>query len=172
MRTLLESCVGTSPLSLPGALILVISISGWASFSNIMLWDKCFRSSLNHGIFFFLFLYAVSYKSQSQARVKQAGPNVVGMQPLPYNIRKGELQIATFQSRSPRVKCAAALVSYLLFYFILFFNLLPLLCVGCFSLDAICWPYFILFYFIFQSLAIVMCWFFSLDGISWPYWKV
>ncbi|XP_061339579.1 protein YELLOW LEAF 1, choloroplastic-like [Gastrolobium bilobum] len=48
-------------------------------------------------------------RSQSQAHVKHNGPNIVGMQPLPYNVRKGELQIAIFQRPSPRIRCAAAL---------------------------------------------------------------
>lgn len=61
---------------------------------------------------FVLFLYAVSVKSQSQLHVKHTRPNIVGMQPLPYNIRKGELQIATFQSPSPRTKRAASLVRF------------------------------------------------------------
>lgn len=60
---------------------------------------------------FVLFSYAVSSRSLSQVHAKHSRPGIVGMQPLPYNIRKGELQAATFQSSSRRVKCAAALVS-------------------------------------------------------------
>ncbi|MED6134795.1 hypothetical protein PIB30_040319 [Stylosanthes scabra] len=49
------------------------------------------------------------YRSQGEAHVQNAQPKIFQMQPIPYNIRKGELQIATFQSRLSRVKCAAAL---------------------------------------------------------------
>ncbi|KAJ1435916.1 hypothetical protein SESBI_04464 [Sesbania bispinosa] len=53
-------------------------------------------------------LLSVSSKSQSQVHVKHTRPNIVGMPPLPHNIRKGELQIATLQSSSPGIRCAAA----------------------------------------------------------------
>ncbi|KAH1137714.1 hypothetical protein AAZX31_10G105100 [Glycine max] len=43
------------------------------------------------------------------AHVKLTRPNIVGMKPLPYNIRKGELKIATLQNPSSHVRHAAAL---------------------------------------------------------------
>ncbi|RDY05994.1 hypothetical protein CR513_10084, partial [Mucuna pruriens] len=51
----------------------------------------------------------VGVKSQSQAHVKHTRTNIVGIKPLPYNIRKGELKIATLQSPSSHIRCAAAL---------------------------------------------------------------
>ncbi|KAK2428062.1 hypothetical protein P8452_42222 [Trifolium repens] len=47
--------------------------------------------------------------NQPQGCVKYSRPNIVRMQRLPYNIRKGELQIATSRSSSSRFRCAAAL---------------------------------------------------------------
>ena len=49
------------------------------------------------------------YRSQGEVQVNNARPNILQMQPLPYNIRKGELQTANFRSRSSRVKCSAVL---------------------------------------------------------------
>ncbi|XP_027367467.1 protein YELLOW LEAF 1, choloroplastic-like [Abrus precatorius] len=54
-------------------------------------------------------LLPVGITSQPLVDVKHTGPNIIGMKPLPYNIRKGELNIDTFQSPSPRIRCAAAL---------------------------------------------------------------
>ncbi|KAL2326663.1 hypothetical protein Fmac_025721 [Flemingia macrophylla] len=54
-------------------------------------------------------LLAVGIKIQPQANVKHTRPNVVGMRPLPYNMRKGDCKIATLQSPSSHVRCAAAL---------------------------------------------------------------
>ncbi|KAL1330143.1 hypothetical protein HN51_047304 [Arachis hypogaea] len=51
----------------------------------------------------------VGYRSQGEVQVNNARPNILQMQPLPYNIRKGELQTANFRSRSSRVKCSAVL---------------------------------------------------------------
>lgn len=51
----------------------------------------------------------VGIKTQPQCHDKHTGPNIVGMKPLPYNIRKGELKIATLQSPLSHVRRAAAL---------------------------------------------------------------
>ncbi|KAL9319066.1 hypothetical protein ACSQ67_015583 [Phaseolus vulgaris] len=64
-------------------------------------------------------LLPVGIKSQPEADVKCTGPNIVGMKPLPYNIRKGELKTATLQSSSYTSR-AAALVSYYYFFFLVF----------------------------------------------------
>ncbi|KAK7355331.1 hypothetical protein VNO80_14586 [Phaseolus coccineus] len=63
-------------------------------------------------------LLPVGIKSQPEADVKRTGPNIVGMKPLPYNIRKGELKTATLHSSSYtsraaalNTKCAAAAAS-------------------------------------------------------------
>jgi len=66
---------------------------------------------LNHGISYCSFLHAVGIRSQPEADVKRNGPNIVGLKPLPYNVRKGELKTATVQSSS-YTRRAAALVSY------------------------------------------------------------
>ncbi|GAU42629.1 hypothetical protein TSUD_238210 [Trifolium subterraneum] len=47
--------------------------------------------------------------NQTQVPLKHSRPNIVRMQRLPYNIKKGELQTATFGSSSSRFKYAAAL---------------------------------------------------------------
>lgn len=59
----------------------------------------------------FILIYAVGIRSQPEADVKRNGPNIVGLKPLPYNIRKGELKTATLQSSS-YTRRAVALVSY------------------------------------------------------------
>ncbi|XP_020229187.1 protein YELLOW LEAF 1, choloroplastic [Cajanus cajan] len=51
----------------------------------------------------------VGIKIQPQAHVKHTGPNIVGMKPLPYNIRKEDRMISTLQSPSSHITCAAAL---------------------------------------------------------------
>lgn len=76
------------------------------------------------------FLHAVGIGNFPHAHVKLTRPNIVGMKPLPYNIRKGELKIATLQNPSSHVRHAAALVSY---YYSFIWHLL---CVVC-SIDAI-----------------------------------
>ncbi|XP_004489772.1 uncharacterized protein [Cicer arietinum] len=54
-------------------------------------------------------LLSASSTGRTQACVKHSRPNIVGMQPLPYNIGKGKLRTAAFQSSSPRIICNAAL---------------------------------------------------------------
>ncbi|BAT96214.1 hypothetical protein LR48_Vigan02g052600 [Vigna angularis] len=52
-------------------------------------------------------LFLVGIRSQPEADVKRNGPNIVGLKPLPYNIRKGELKTATLQSSSYTRRAAA-----------------------------------------------------------------
>ncbi|CAJ2648287.1 protein YELLOW LEAF 1, choloroplastic-like [Trifolium pratense] len=54
-------------------------------------------------------LLPVSSINQTQAHIKHSRPNIGRMQPLPYNIRKGQLQTVTSRSSSSQFKCAAAL---------------------------------------------------------------
>ncbi|KAK7256254.1 hypothetical protein RIF29_29693 [Crotalaria pallida] len=51
----------------------------------------------------------VGSKTQLLQQTAQTRPNVVGMQPLPYKIGKGELQIGTSPCQSRHVRCRAAL---------------------------------------------------------------
>ncbi|TKY53502.1 hypothetical protein E2542_SST25035 [Spatholobus suberectus] len=51
----------------------------------------------------------VGIESRSQAHLGHAKPNIVGMKPLPYNIRKGDRKMAMLQSPSSHIRCAAAL---------------------------------------------------------------
>ena len=55
-------------------------------------------------------LLPASSTNQTQARINHFRPNIIGMQPLPYNIPKGKLQTAAFQKRAAalNVICAAA----------------------------------------------------------------
>ncbi|KAF7820150.1 protein YELLOW LEAF 1, choloroplastic-like [Senna tora] len=48
-------------------------------------------------------------RSQYQAETEHTGPNVVHMQPLPCNMRRGKLRIAKSQTQSRRIRCSAAL---------------------------------------------------------------
>ncbi|WVY95596.1 hypothetical protein V8G54_027747 [Vigna mungo] len=52
-------------------------------------------------------LLSVGIRSQPEADVKHNGPNIVGLKPLPYNIRKGELKTARLQSSSYTRRAAA-----------------------------------------------------------------
>ncbi|KAK7279050.1 hypothetical protein RJT34_24093 [Clitoria ternatea] len=80
---------------------------GWA-FTAILLQPHSFRHHrLENSVV--PILHAVGIGSQSPAHFEYNGPNIVGMKPLPYNIRKGELKSATYQSSSTSIKCVAAL---------------------------------------------------------------
>ena len=76
------------------------------------------RSYINHGTCFY---FAVGSKIQSQVHVKGTGPNIVGMPPLSYNIRKAELQSSTFQSSSRRTVSVSPLVIFfgICYFFVL-----------------------------------------------------